>query len=136
MNTSHHLVPAYVEEVQKCFKEAYVEAQHQSNNGADRHKHNYDKSMSTVQLMLGDVVLKMAGVFQGKWKVKDCWSEVEYEVVHQVTNGVPLYKIKDSSGNVKVNHHNRLFLLATHKVKPCPYVKAKMPTSVHLPSLP
>ena len=51
--------------------------------------------MSTVQLMLGDVVLKKADVFEGKGKVKDHWSEVEYEVICQVANGVPLYKIKD-----------------------------------------
>ena len=56
--------------------------------------------------MLGDIVLKKADTFQGKRKVKDWWSEVEYEVIHQVTNGVPLYEIKDSSGNVKVAHHN------------------------------
>ena len=60
VNTSHCCVPAYVEEVQKHFKEAYAEAQHQSNSEADRQKFNYDKSMSTVQLMLGDIVLKKA----------------------------------------------------------------------------
>ena len=48
---------------------------------ADRQKCNYDKSMSTVQLIPGDVVLKKADTFQGKRKVKDHWSEVEYEVV-------------------------------------------------------
>ena len=73
-----------MEEVQKCFKEAYAEAQHQSNSKVDRQKCNYDKSMSTVQLMLGDVVLKKANMFQGKRKVKDHWSDVEYEVVCQV----------------------------------------------------
>ena len=51
MNTSHCCVPSYVEKVQKCFKEAYAEAQHQSYSEVDRQKHNYDKSMSTVQLM-------------------------------------------------------------------------------------
>ena len=56
--------------------------------------------------MPGDIVLKKADVFQGKRKVKDCWSEVEYEVICQVTNGVPLYEIKDSSSNVKVTHCN------------------------------
>ena len=85
----------------------------QSNSEVDRQKCNYDKSMSTVQLMPGDVVLKKADTFQGKRKVKDHWSEVEYEVICQVTNGVPSYEIKDSSGNVKVAHHNRLFLVAT-----------------------
>ena len=95
-NTSCHCVLAYVEEVQKCFKEAYAEAQHQSNSEVDRQKRNYDKSMSTVQLMQGDVVLKKADAFQGKRKVKDHWSEVEYEVVCQITNDVPSYGIKDS----------------------------------------
>ena len=57
----------------KCFKAAYAEAQHQSNSEADRQKFgdNYDKSTSTVQLMLGDMVLKKADAFQGKRKVKD-----------------------------------------------------------------
>ena len=52
-------------------------------------------------------------MFQGKRKVKDWWSKVEYKVICQVANGVPSYEIKDSSGNVKIAHHNRLFLLAT-----------------------
>ena len=63
--------------------------------------------------MLGDTVLKKADAFQRERKVKDRWSKVEYEVIHQVTNGVPLYEIKDTSGNLQVAHRNRLFLLAT-----------------------
>ena len=58
-------------------------------------------------------MLRKADMFQGKWKVKDQWSEVEYEVICQVTNGVPSYEIKDPSGNLKLTHHNQLFLLAT-----------------------
>ena len=111
-------VPAYIEEVQKCFKEAHTEAQHQSNNEADRQKRNYDKFTSTVQLMLGDMVLTKADAFQGKRKVKDRWNKVEYEVVCQVTNGAPSYEIKDASSNVKVAHHNRLFLVATPQGAP------------------
>ena len=95
------------------FKEAYAEAQHQSNSKVDQQKRNYDKATSTVQLMPGDIVLKKTDAFQGKRKVKDQWSKVEYEVIRQVTNGVPSYEIKDLSSNVKVTHHNRLFLLAT-----------------------
>ena len=90
MYTRCRQVPAYIEEVQKRFKEAHTEAQHQSNNEVDRQKRNYDKFTSTVQLMLGDVVLTKADVFQGKRKVKDQWNEVEYKTVHQVTNGVAL----------------------------------------------
>ena len=46
-------VPAYVEEVLVRFKEAYTEAQHQSNSEVDRQKRNYDRATSTVQLMPG-----------------------------------------------------------------------------------
>ena len=112
-------VPAYVEEVLARFKEAYTEAQHQSNSEADRQKRNYDRATSTVQLMPGDTVLKKADAFQGKRKVKDQWSEVEYEVICQVANGVPSYEIKDPSGNLQVAHRNRLFLLAIPMVKSC-----------------
>ena len=51
--------------------------------------------------------------YQGKWKVKDWWNETEYVVVHQVTDGIPAYEVKDEAGNVKTIHHNRLFLVAT-----------------------
>ena len=99
-------VPTYVEEVLACFKEAYTKAQHQSNSEVDRQKRNYDRATSTVQLMPGDTVLKKADTFQGKRKVKDQWSKVEYEVIHQVMNGVPSCEIKDASGNLQVAHHN------------------------------
>ena len=36
-------------------------------------------------------------------------------VVHQVTDGVPAYEVKDEVGNVKTVHHNWLFLVATPK---------------------
>ena len=51
-------------------------------------------------------MLKKANMFQGKRKVKDWWSKVEYKVICQVTNGVPSYEIKDSSANVKTAHRN------------------------------
>ena len=53
--------------------------------------------------------------FQGKWKVKDRWSETEYVVVRQVTDGMPAYKVKDEAGSVKTVHRNRLFLVAAPK---------------------
>ena len=57
-------------------------------------------------------MLKKADTFQGKRKVKDRWSKVEYKVIRQVVNGVPSYEIKDPSGNLQVAHRNQLFLLA------------------------
>ena len=61
--------------------------------------------------------------------MEDQWNKVEYEIVHQVTNGVPPYEMKDVSGNVKTVHHNRLFLVATPKVYPQPCAKARTLTS-------
>ena len=66
-----------------------------------------------MQLVPDDVVLMKKNAYQGKQKVKDRWSETEYVVVHQVTDGVPAYEVKDEVGNVKTIHHNQLFLVAT-----------------------
>ena len=108
-------VPAYVMEVRRCFKEAYTETHLQTNCEAEKQKCYYDWAMSTVQLVPGNIVLMKNDTYQGKWKVKHWWSETEYVVVGQVTDGVPAYEVKDEAGNVKTVHHNRLFLVATPK---------------------
>ena len=110
-----HRVPAYVTEVQRCFKEAYTEAHLQTNCKAKKQKCYYDRATSTVQLVPGNVVLMKNNVHQGKQKVKDQWSETEYVVVCQVTDGIPAYEVKDEVGNVKTIHHNQLFLVAALK---------------------
>ena len=66
-----------------------------------------------MQLVPGDVVLMKNDAYQGKQKVKDWWSETEYVVVCQVTDGIPAYEVKDEVGNVKTIHCNQLFLVAT-----------------------
>ena len=96
----------------RCFKEAYAEAHLQTNCKAEKQKHYYDRATSTTQLVLGDVVLMKNDAYQGKWKVKDWWSETEYVVVRQVADGIPAYEVKDEAGNVKTIHHNRLFCVA------------------------
>ena len=58
------------------------------------------------------MVLMKNDMYQGKQKVKDWWSETEYVVVCQVTDGIPAYEVKDEAGNVKTVHHNQLFLMA------------------------
>ena len=91
-------VPTYVEEVRRCFKEAYIEVHLQTNSKVDRQKQYYDRVTSTMQLMPGNVVLMKLVVFQGKRKVKDRWSEVEYVVVHDV----PTYEVRDDGRNIRV----------------------------------
>ena len=107
-----HRIPVYIEEVRKHFKEAYTETHLQTNSKVEWQKWYYDKATSTMQLMLADIILMKLDVFQGKRKVKDRWSKMEYVVTHQVTSDVPAYKVKDDGGNIKVAHHNRLFLMA------------------------
>ena len=108
-------MPAYVMEVQRCFKEAYTEAHLQTNCEAKKQKCYYDQATSTSQLVPGKVVLMKNDVYQGKQKVKDWWSETEYVVVCQVTDGVPAYEVKDEAGNIKTVHCSWLFLVATPK---------------------
>ena len=103
---------AYVTEVRRQFKEAYAEAHLQMNCEAVKQKRYYDKTTSTVQLVPGEMVLMKNDAYQGKRKVKDQWSEIEYVVVHQVADGVPAYEVKDEAGNIKTVHCNRLFLVA------------------------
>ena len=75
-------MPAYMMEVRRWFKEAYAEAHLQMNCEAKKQKWYYDKAMSTMQLVLGDVVLMKNDVYQRKQKVKGQWSETEYVVFH------------------------------------------------------
>ena len=86
-------VPAYIEEVRRCFKAAYAEVHLQTNSEADRQKRYYDRVTSTVQLMPGDLVLMKLDVFQGKRKVKDRWSKAEYVVMRQVADDVLTYEV-------------------------------------------
>ena len=99
-------------EVRRCFKEAYAEAHLQMNCEAKKQKWYYDRTTSTMQLVPGDMVLMKNDAYQGKWKVKDWWSEIEYVVVCQVADGVPAYEVKDEAENIKTIQHNGLFLVA------------------------
>ena len=108
-------MPAYVTELRRCFKEAYTEAHLQTNCEAKKQKCYYDRAMSTAQLVPDDVVLMKNDAYQGKWKVKDRWSETEYVVIRQVANGISAYEVKDEAGNVKTIHRNWLFLVAAPK---------------------
>ena len=70
----------------------------------------------------------MNDAYKRKQKVKDWWSETEYVVVHQVTDGIPAYEVKDEVGNVKTIHCNWLFLVAAPKEAITP-LGAGMPIS-------
>ena len=62
--------------------------------------------------MPGDVVWTKANAFQGERKLEYRWDGVEYEIARQVADDSPSYEMKDSSGKVKMPHHDRFFLVA------------------------
>ena len=70
-----------VTEVRRRFKKAYAEAHLQMNCETKKQKRYYNRTMSTGQLVPGDVVPMKNDTYQGKQKVKDRWSETEYVVV-------------------------------------------------------
>ena len=113
-------MPTYVMEARRCFKEAYAEAHLQTNCEAKKQKQYYDQSTSTVQLVLGDVVLMKNDAYQGKRKVKDRWSETEC-VVHQVTDGIPAYEVKDEAGNARPYTATGCFLWPSQWGPSCPW---------------
>ena len=61
-----HCVPTYVMGVRRCFKEAYAGAHLQTNCEAEKQKWYYDRTTSTMQLVLGNVVLMKNDAYQGK----------------------------------------------------------------------
>ena len=105
-----HCVPTYMMKVRRWFTEAYAEAHLQMNCEAKKQKQYYNKTMSTMQLVPGDVVLMKNDVYQGKQKVKDRWSETEYVVVCQVSDVVSAYEVKDGAGNVRLYTATNCFL--------------------------
>ena len=50
-------MPTYMTEVRRWFKEAYAEAHLQTNCKVKKQKQYYDRTMSTAQLVPGDMVL-------------------------------------------------------------------------------
>ena len=61
-----HCMPAYMTEVRRHFKEAYTEVHLQTNREIEKQKWYYDRTMSTTQLVPGDVVLMKNDMYQGK----------------------------------------------------------------------
>ena len=81
-------VSVYIEEVSKCFKDAYTEAHLQTNSEADQQKWYYDKVTSTVQLMPGDVVLMKLDTSRGREKSRtggvklSMWSYIRSQMTY------------------------------------------------------
>ena len=77
-------------------------------------KRYYDRKIGAMNLKPGDLVLVKADASKGKRKIKDRWEEDTWEVVHQITTDIPLYKVMDQHGRSCIFHWN--WLLVTSEV--------------------
>ena len=76
-------------------------------------KQYYNQKIGAVGLKSGNIILIKADTFQGKRKIKDRWEDKPHEVECQITTDVPLYEVKDQSGNSYILHCNWLLLVAS-----------------------
>ena len=67
----------------------------QSTSEAERQKWHYDTKAITISLEPGELVLVKANTYREWRKVKDWWEEQQYEVEHQVAEGIPTYLMKN-----------------------------------------
>ena len=67
----------------------------QSAAEAKRQKWYYERKANIISLEPGNLVLATANAYKGRRKVKDWWEEELYEVGCQITEGIPLYLIKN-----------------------------------------
>ena len=73
----------------------------------------YNKSMTSVVLELGDMVLLKSDACVGKRKINDWWDDKPYTIIRQIAPDAPVYEIRNDSGKTQVIHCNRLLFIAS-----------------------
>ena len=64
------------------------------------------------ELEIGDLVLVRKTVWKGKHKIQDRWESDEYQVIGQLTSGIPVYKVECvAEGRTRILHRNLLLPL-------------------------
>ena len=91
-------VDVYVASVRDRLRSALQEAQAQSTTEACRQKWYYNRKIGTVNMKPGDLILVKADAWKGKRKIKDRWEEETWEVVHQIMDDIPSYKVTNQHG--------------------------------------
>ena len=112
---------------------ALWEAQAQSMAEACRQKWTYDRKIGTVNLKPGDLILVKVDAFKGRRKIRDRWEEETWEVVHQITTGIPSYKVMNQHRKSQVLHWNWLLLSCERLAFPCVWATVIHRTGVPAP---
>ena len=97
-------VDEYVASVWDRLRIALREVQAQSMAEACQQKWYYNRKIGTVNLKPGNLVLVKADAFKEKRKIKDRWEEDTWEVVHQIANDIPPYKVTNLHGKSHILH--------------------------------
>ena len=111
-NVTYRKVDRFVASVRQRLTEALQEARQLTTAEAARSKRYYDRQASAPVLRPRDVVLMKADAKQGRRKVMDRWNSDPWEVIGPMSDGLPVYKIKNDNGQIRTVHRNRLLLLA------------------------
>ena len=95
----------------EALRAAYSAARSLTEEEAQRQKRYYDRKTCTTRLIPEDVVLVRNDSFRGHRKLIDRWNDVPHKVISQVEGDLPCYIVEAPSGERKVLHRNRLFLV-------------------------
>ncbi|XP_075443550.1 uncharacterized protein LOC142487700 [Ascaphus truei] len=103
-NTTHF---KYVQRLKDSLQQAYQQAEKSTAKLNAGNKRRYDNKVKYRELRPGDAVLLRNLGIPGKHKLADRWRDGVYEVESQMP-GLPVYRIRDTDGRVKVWHRNHL----------------------------
>ena len=100
----------YATKLRKRLQFAYKVASKEAQKSAQRHKARYDTKVRESTLDIGDRVLIRNVGLKGKNKLADKWDRHPYIVIDKPDKNIPVFKVKQESGDgtVKTLHRNML----------------------------
>ena len=89
-------VPDFILKLRDHLKETLHDTQHQMTAEMECQKCYYDKTMSSVVLVTGDMVLLKLDASIGRRKINDWWDNKPYTIIQQMASDVLVYEIRDN----------------------------------------
>ena len=101
----------YVQNLKKRLENAFQKANAFCEKEAIRSKQHFDRTVRCAKLLPGDLVLVRRKGFTLKHKIADKWESETYEIVSQLSDGLPVYTVMRNDRE-RTLHHNMLFPLS------------------------
>ena len=80
-------------------EEAYSIAEHQTAKSTERGKRYHNQKAHSIVLHLGDrILIRNVGCHPGPGKLRSCWEDNVYIVVHRKEENSPVYEVKQEMG--------------------------------------